>query len=269
MWLLLLGGAGVLIYLLVPKTSAGQQATDAGANAVVSVGQGGIQASADLSAASDNTKKTEFTGIIGGVGAGVTTGLSVAGSTGLASAGAIAGAATAGIGIAIGVAVVLWQKHEARIKGAKTENAAMNIAVPGWEQSLVGIISQYNAGTLDAPTAAAELVSLKNLVFTSLQRYNHVPGVNWSGGGTQPGLSAKKYWGITCDKRCTIGCCLFNNVIGPATNNAIALVLHQQLWVASKNGLIPWQKTFTIPAIPPMTKYGFVGTPGIPITVTK
>lgn len=267
--LILIGGAAVAVWFLGRGPSVGQNATSQGANAIISTEAGGVQASADLSAANANSNSALFKTSVGAIGAGASTGVAVAGGAGGAAAGAVAASVTAGIGIAIGVAIVLWAKHEARIKGAKTENKAMNIAMPGWLEAIQGIILQYNQGKIDAPTTAAELVALRNLVFTSLQKYNHTPGVDWSGGGGQPGLTAQKYWGIPCDKHCTIGCCLFNNVVGPATNNAIALVLHHQIWVASKNGLIAWQKSFTIPATPPMAKYGYVGTPAVPLSVVK
>lgn len=266
--LLLLGGAGVLLWGLLGPKGNSSAAVDQGAQTISTVGAQGVSASAAAAAVDANTKSTLVKTTAGAIGGGASVGTAVAGSTGVA-AGAVAAAATAGIGIAIGVAIVLWQKHEARIKGAKTENAAMNIAMPGWLEAIQGIIQQYNSGALNAPTAAAELVALRNLVFTDLQKYNHMAGVDWAGGGAQPGLTAKAYWKIPCDKHCTIGCCLFNNVIGPATNNAIALVLHQQLWVASKNGLIPWQRSFTIPATPPMTQYGYTGTSAVPLSVNK
>jgi hypothetical protein len=266
--LILIGGGALAIWFLGRGPSSGQSITDQGANAVVSAGAGGIQASADLSAADANSSGAFLKTGVAAVGGGASTGVAVGGSAG-AAAGAATAAVTAGIGIAIGVAVMLWAKHEARIKGAKNENAAMNIAMPGWLEAIQGIILQYNQGKIDAPTTTAELVALRNLVFTSLQKYNHTPGVDWSGGGGQPGLTVQKYWGIPCDKHCTIGCCLFNNVVGPATNNAVALVLHHQLWTAAKNGLVPWQNAFTIPSTPVDTKYGYQGTPAVVLRVVK
>jgi hypothetical protein len=266
--ILLLGGAGILLWGLLAPKGVSLSPVDQGANNIETAGNQGISASAAADSSSDASKTKLLGTATGAIGGGASAGVAVGGSAG-AAAGAVTAAVTAGIGIAIGVAIVLWQKHQQRIKDAKTENAAMNIAMPGWLEAIQGIILQYNQGKINASTAAGELVALRNLVFTSLQKYNHMAGVDWSGGGSQPGLSDKAYWKIPCDKHCTIGCCLFNNVVGPATNNAIALVLHQQLWVATKNGLVPWQKSFTIPATPPMAKYGYVGTSAVPLSVNK
>jgi hypothetical protein len=261
--LLLIGGA-VAAWLVFKPTSASQQATQQGAQAVVTAGVVGDQPSNNLRAVNQNINEAGVKGVGGATVGGVTTGLAI-----VPAVGPLAASVVGVVILAVAVAVELWAKHEARIKGAKNENAAMNIAVPGWLESIQGIIQQYNSNQIDSSTAAESLNQLRGLVFQSLQKYNHVPGVDWKGGVSQPGLTGKKYWGVACNKHCTIGCCLFNNVIGPATNNAIALVLHQQLWVASKNGLIPWQKSFTIPAMPPMATYGFVGSPATILTVNK
>jgi hypothetical protein len=274
--ILLLGGAALLVFLGLRSSSStpsAQQQVDTGASSISRVGNIGTNISAQAQSLNESLNAKEFQTVIGGAVAGISAGFAAAGTpTAVASgtavsSGVVTGAFTFGIGIAIGVAIVLWAKHEARIKDAKTENAAMNIIAPGWIETINGIIAEYNNGGIDGPTAAAELAQLTSLVYASLQRYNHMPGINWAGGAGQPGLRSQKPGTVRCDKHCTIGCCLFNNIIGPATNNAIALVLHHDIYVGKT--MVPWQNSFPVWAMAANSKYGFKGTPSFVITVNR
>lgn len=250
--LLLKGLAGSSPNPSVPTPA--DAATQQGASEIVQVGQAGVQSTQQLQGVASQTSSAAFKTTVGAAGAGVSAGVAAAGAAGT-SAGIIAGSVTFGIGAVVGLAVVLWSKHEARIKGAKNEDAAMNVIAAGWKQSMQGIIAAYNSGQINDLTCAAELQQLRDLVLASAQKYNHVPGVDWSGGGTQAaGTRGTKYFTAKCDKHCTVGCCLFNNIIGPGTNNAISMVTSKTV------------KTITIPSMA-SSKYGFTGAPSFQLSI--
>jgi hypothetical protein len=271
--LLLVGGAALLVFVGLrggagASSSQAQQQTEQGAELVQIGGTSGAQTVHGLQTFEQNANAGEFKGAVGAAGAGVSAGTGAVAAGASTGSAVTLGAVTFGAGALVGLAVILWSKHEARLKGAKTENAAMNIIIPGWIESLQGIIAQYNAGQINDLTAAAELTQLKALVYSSIQKYNHTPGVDWAGGGSQPGLSTQKYWSVKCDKRCTIGCCLFNGAIGPGMNNAIALVSHKQVYATPASGLGPWQNSIQITAMAAMPTYGFKGTQKFVLTVS-
>jgi hypothetical protein len=226
-----------------------------------------IQAATQQGSAS--TMQTEI-GVGAQVASGVTTGFL---ATGAAST---LGFATAGIGAVAGLAIILWQKHEVRMKDATNENAAWNTIYPDWISSYQQIIDAYNAGQLDNVTAAAELDSLRALVYQDAVKFQGMPGIDWLGGnlngGAPIGLSnSQKIWQVTCNAQCTIGCCLFNGVVGPNTERGKAMLLGQPVMMFPAPGQFPTQLTnsFAIPAIPPQTKYGFNGAPGTVISLMR
>ena len=254
-------GAAFLLYkgLKGSAPSPAQSATIQGESTVAQVGAAGANIAAGEQAGYQGIEGKEFKGLVGAGGAGVTAGTAAAAAGG-AGSGLVAGAVTFGVGAVVGLAAVLWAKHEARIKGAKTENAAVNLIAPAWKESLLGIMAAYNAGQISDVVAVNELESLRSLTYAALQKYNHTPGVDWAGGGSQPGLGPNKlqYWSVTCDKHCTIGCCLFNGAMGPGISNVEALIKHK---IAGP--------TITIPAMAPKPAYGFRGLDKFTVTVTK
>ena len=250
---------GTALYLLVKglgnKTpTPAQQATQQGESVIDYTGSLGTQSVANAGNVSAGIATKEFGALAGGAGAGVGAGFAAAGASG-AAAGAVTGAVTFGVGALVGLAAALWAKHEQRIKGAKTENAASNMIVPAWVESMYGINAAYNAGQIDSMTAVAELRDLRARVFNAFIQYNHQPGVNWAGGGSQPGLAGSpKYWSVGCSKHCTIGCCIFNNVIGPAIANSILTLLGKQ------------RGPVNVPVMSPSPKYGFKGQAAFSLT---
>lgn len=259
---LVLGGAAALFVSL--RSRASSQATTASLNTgvgeITAAGNVGGTVSSQLSTFNKASDQKGFKAVTGAAAAGVSAGEAAAGAGASVGSSAALGAVTFGVGALIGVAALEWARHEARIKAAKSENAAMNIAVPGWQQSLLTIVAQYNSGQLTDIQTVSELKQLRQLIFNSLQRYNHTRGVNWKGGGTQPGLwGSTKYFSVKCDKHCTIGCCLFNNVMGPAISNTINLI----------KKTTPGQKSITIPAMQPYPTYGFKGNPSFTVTITR
>jgi hypothetical protein len=214
----------------------------------------------EAQASSAQAMKTAMTSAMAGATTGVTMALTTAASAGSAAA---LGAATFGIGAAVGIAVLLWSKHEARIKGAKTENAAATHLAAAYKETIQGIFAAYNSGQLTKDQAVAELVQTRSLIMQSMTAINHMPGVNWSGNKGMIGSSTQKYFQVTCDKHCTVGCCIYNGVIGPTLNNAIAMFRGQPASVNKQgtgggNASMKVVKSYaTIPI--GTNKYGFAG----------
>jgi len=181
--------------------------------------------------------------------------------------GVLLGGVTFGIGALVGLAAVLWGKHEARIKGAKSENQGWNVIVAGFQESLRGIIGALNAGQIDSLTAVNELKDLKLRIWNSAQQFNRQPGVDFAGGKSQPGLGdIQQTWTIKCDKHCTIGCCLFNNWLGPGINNVIAMIQGRPYWDFGKSSMITGN-TITIGGLTNTTKYGRLPIPDLTLTI--
>ena len=205
-----------------PSTPPVPPAVSSSASTLQQVGtQAGQIASAFQSDAqnnNDNLVKTAMGTTVGSASTGATVGMASG-----AAAGATVAAATFGIGIAIGIATILWKKHEARIKGAQTENAGWNNITAAFVDTIQGIFNAYNQKQLSGDQAATELLAMRDLIKQSGLQFNHMPGVNWSGGGFT-GDSTQKYYTVKCDKHCTVGCCVYNGVIAPAINNAVALM---------------------------------------------
>lgn len=204
-----------------------------------------------------------LTATIGGIG--LETG-AIAGTS------AALGVATAGIGAVAGIAVMLWQQHQLRMKDATNENSAWNIIYPDWMSAIQTIFEAYNTGQIDGPTTIQELQTLRGLVYSDASRFKNMPGIDWSGGmsgGTPLGLtSSQTIWQTPCNRSCTIGCCLFNGVCGPNTNRAIALVGGSPVALFGTGQQQMVQTTsFTVPAIPPNSTYGFNGAPAFTLSV--
>lgn len=142
--------------------------------------------------------------------------IAATGATGLA-----AGALTAGIGAGVAVLVAvlsnLWSAHEARAKGAKTENAAVNSAVQAFDGSLKAIFAAANAGSITAAQAAQYCQQTFQSFWTYQAPYMTGPGrADTSKGGTACGSGtlnpagpcAGTIGGHKCDASCTASCCV-------------------------------------------------------------
>lgn len=243
------------------QPTAADQEIQAGGSAILNASAQGssiyVRSQAQTQQLNSATGKT----IIGSVGAGAMAGVGVATSaTGTIAGAAMTAGITAGIGIAIGIAITLWMKHEARIAGAKEENSQWNEIFPAWSEMMQGIFQAYNSGQIDKPTAAAEVLQAKTLAYNAAQKMVGTPGTNWTGGqvnGIPGGLISRLYWKATCDKHCTVGCCLFNNVVGPASNQALDMFTGN-----TTQKVINVPKTFS-------SSYGYSGSAAFQLVMTR
>lgn len=140
-----------------------------------------------------------------------------AGSTMAAWAGPIGAA----VGLVIGLIAGFWSAHEARAKGATTENAAVNSAVTAFDQSIKAIFAAANSTNPAQQITASEAEQLCTQVLASFWQgmapYQVGPGrADQSHGGTACG-------GVSCNKACTAGCCVGCLDIAPSVQSAIAV----------------------------------------------
>jgi hypothetical protein len=156
-------------------------------------------------------------GGIAASGAGVAT-TAIASSSAFSGTwvGAAAGPIGAAVGLVVGVIAALWSAHEARAKGATTENQFLNSAVTAFDGSLKAIFQAANAGQISASDAISMLGSLMPTFWASVANYQHLPGTaDASHGGVNcgtyiPGQTTPctPSGAPACNKSCTASCCV-------------------------------------------------------------
>jgi hypothetical protein len=144
--------------------------------------------------------------------------------------GAAAGPIGAAVGAVVGIVAGLLAAHEARVKGAKNENAAVDSAVPTFDQAVQTLVQAYNAGQIDAGTAAQQIANIDATMFQTLKANVGAPGTAWS---IAP-KSMNDGSGAKCDKSCTVGCCVYNDDLHPA-----AVLLYQVFNALGSGGKMP------------------------------
>ena len=133
------------------------------------------------------------------------------------AAGAWAGPIGAGVGAVIGIIAGLWAAHDARVAGAKTENAAVASAVVAFDGSLKAIFQAANSGQLAPSDAVSALQQTLGYYWSSMAPYQSGPGrADASHGGAACGS-------VKCNKSCTAGCCVGCLDLTPAITAAIGV----------------------------------------------
>lgn len=146
----------------------------------------------------------------------------------IAAISSAAGPIGAGVGILVGLIAGLWAAHEARIKGAKTENAVMNSAVQTFDASLQAIFSAANSGQVTAAQASSACQTTLQNYWSAMRPYQSGPGAaDASNGGSGCArvtvCNQQTAPGLPCNKSCTAGCCVGCDVLTPTINQAIAI----------------------------------------------
>ncbi|HEV2471876.1 MAG TPA: hypothetical protein VGS41_04380 [Chthonomonadales bacterium] len=179
------------------------------------------------------------------VGSAVTSAASAAG------AGAWAGPIGAAAAVAIGVIVGLIAAHEQRIKNAKNENAAASATLQSFYSIIQQTVTAYNAGTISQSDAISAMQQLDQATYTALRSQVGPAGTAWN--SSTPG---------TCDKSCTVGCCLYNTWLHPDIYGGVPGGKTLGVIPALQNG-----GTTSLGGIGPGGKYGLVGVPAFTVTV--
>jgi len=206
---------------------------------------------------------------MGGLGQGSEVGAGVSIATGIASKVAapaissalslsaaaipIIGAGIAAIGL---IFTAIWGAHEARIKGAKTENQVLNSAVQSWETGLAAIFDAANSSDpakyLTGAQAMQQVQTLWAQFWAQMGPYTKGPGrADASNGGTNCGNGTLNPAGPCkgtpsghfCDKSCTATCCVGCQDLYPVMLQCMAVfqagggTVQQCAVVQSKYGL--------------------------------
>jgi hypothetical protein len=167
----------------------------------------------------------------------VTAAISASAASSGAAIGAWAGPIGAGVGVLIGVIAGLWAAHEARVKGAKAENQAINSAVQTFDASIKAIFDAANspdpAKTVPGPQAAQQVMAVYQQFWAQMVPFTRAPGAaDASGGGANcgdqqlnpAGPCAGTPHGHKCDKSCTASCCVGCQDLYPTMLQAVAVL---------------------------------------------
>lgn len=143
----------------------------------------------------------------------------------------------AGIGAIAGAIAGIWASHAARVKGAKTENKAINSAVQAFDAGIKAIFDAANssdpATAISGPQAAQLVEQLYGQFWQEMAPLTHGPGAkDSSGGGANCGSSqlnpagpcAGTPGGHKCDSNCTATCCVGCQDLYPTMLQAIAVL---------------------------------------------
>jgi hypothetical protein len=171
---------------------------------------------------------------IPGVAASVGTSLAI--SAGTIAAGSALAIALPIIGVALGAVLgSLFAAHEARVKGATTENAVLNSLIPTMRTAIENIFQAANSGQITAQQAVAAVQAVQQQYWQEVAQVETGPGQ--AGGPSKcVAQTPTPNAGTTCDKSCTASCCVGCNVINEWCYNAI-----QAFQAGSGSGPLPWQ----------------------------
>lgn len=121
----------------------------------------------------------------------------------------------AAIAVAVSIAASLLAAHKARLKGATTENQAVDQYVPVFDSFVSKIVNAYNTKQISAAQCAQACQQFDQALYQTFRGFVGRPGTAWS---DTNGMGGK------CDKTCTVGCCVYFGDLGPVLNN-ISFVL--------------------------------------------
>jgi len=157
-------------------------------------------------------------------------------STGVIAAGSLA-VPLIGVGIALVTSLIagFWSAHEARAKGATTENAAVSSAVQAFDSTMKAIFAAANSSNVQQNISAAQAVTLCQQAYTKFWQgvcsFTQGPGradtsscgANCGGPTNFAAPCAGMPGGHKCDSSCTVSCCVGCQDIKPAVDQAVAL----------------------------------------------
>jgi hypothetical protein len=160
---------------------------------------------------------------------------SVGATTGAIAAGSALSIALPIIGIALGAVLgSLFAAHEARVKGATTENAVLNSLIPTMVSAIEQVFQAANAGTITADQAVSAMQALQQQYWQEVAQVETGPGQ--AGGPSKcVAQTPTPNAGTTCDKSCTASCCIGCNTINEWCYNAI-----QAFQAGGGSGPLPW-----------------------------
>ena len=168
----------------------------------------------------------------------------------MASAAVGAAGGPIGIGVSVGLDVLkigIQQLlgHSVRLKDATNENSAATQAIPAFTKDVQETVAALNAGSIDASEAISHIQQQQQAIYTYLRKQVGPPGTAW--------LEGAAPW--TCDKTCTVGCCLYYSFVNVVAGRLVALL---------QAGKYP--ASFNLPTTY-KSKYGYPGSQQMTLTV--
>jgi hypothetical protein len=164
-------------------------------------------------------------------GAGIATTATISSVASGTALGSWAGPIGAGVGALVGIIAGLWSAHEARAKGATTENQALNSALTAFNSSLQAIFSAANSGQVTGSQAAGVCQQALQSFWTGMAPYTSGPGrADASNGGTNCGTvnpsapCTGMLNGHYCNSSCTATCCVGCQDLTPTVYMAVQLL---------------------------------------------
>lgn len=157
-------------------------------------------------------------------------------SSGLIAAGSLA-VPVIGVGIALVTSLIagFWSAHEARAKGATTENAAVSSAVQAFDSTMKAIFAAANSTNTQQNISASQAVTLCQQAYSQFWagvcQYTKGPGradasncgASCGGPTNMAAPCAGMPNGHFCNAQCTVSCCVGCQDIKPAVDQAVAL----------------------------------------------
>jgi hypothetical protein len=109
-------------------------------------------------------------------------------------------------------------QHTARLHNATAENEAVDAVVPAFDEDLAAIQQAYNTGT-----SASECIQALNQVAGNCYAYMKAlvgkPGTAWIDTGSALNQPTK-----TCNKSCTVSCCVFYDDLLTGISNCVIAI---------------------------------------------
>ena len=122
--------------------------------------------------------------------------------------------AAAAVTVVASVVSKLFAAHTARLADATNENQAADLLIPAFDADMKEINTLYNAGSITAAEAVSYLGEVVSNCETYLLKQVGKTGTAWLSVAATGAPNALP--GPTCNKSCTVGCCLFWNNLRPA-----------------------------------------------------
>lgn len=176
-----------------------------------------------------------------------------------------------GVGIAALTAIfsALWSAHEARAKGATTENTACESAIQAWDAGMKAIFAAANSAnastSITAPEALQAVQTLWAQFWSEMGPYLTGPGrADASNGGTNCGSTSLNPAGPCmgtpnghyCNSSCTVTCCVGCQDLYPTMLQAMQVFQAgggtvQACAIASSKYGLPARAGYTLTYTPP------------------
>ena len=120
--------------------------------------------------------------------------------------------------VAAGIASLAasFAQHTQRLRDATNENAALDQLIPAFDADIQQVVDAFNQGA-SATDCINGLYAIDSYAYTYLRNQVGKPGTAWGGpSDASLGTDINPSYKVTCDTKCTAGCCVYLNALRPA-----------------------------------------------------